>query len=198
MKEEEILKLERSFADSLKKLRLELDLTVTEMANANFVDKRTWQKYEDAKSFPTVIEYVQIFARFKKNAFRAVLDFIYPDVYQGVEVKDINNLRDAIVHYFQNVASDRMIRQWCFILFGDHGSSPESQTQEFVAIEQLALRDRCILSTLVLNLYEMTAANRSLAYPDAPQPDIALLAKAIDQGKKAVCEGRNSYTIIND
>lgn len=198
MKEEELRKLEQSFADSLKRLRLELGMTVTEMANANFIDKRTWQKYEDGKSFPTVIEFIQIFARVKKNPLRAVLDFIHPDVYRDVESKDIDKLRDAIVHYFQNVASDRMIRQWSFILFGDHGSSPESQTQEFIAIEQLTLRDRCILSDLVLNLYEMTVARDSLAYPNAPKPDVELLAKAINQGKKAVKEGKNSYTTLGD
>lgn len=173
-------------AKILKDLRINSGLSVNKMAEVMYVDRRTWQRYEDGESSPTVPEFLQFFTLMGESAVRAILDFLHP-VYQGLsEESDIDTLRDAAAHYFKEIAPDHVVREWDYIMFADHGSNCYPQLQEFTMIDHLPLEMRTIIADLVCNLYRIAELKGELIGADHIMPDVSALVEDIEKGKKAV------------
>lgn len=187
------------FANQLKQLRLSQGLSIAKMADKFYLDERTWSKYERGESAPTAPEMVRMFNACGADILRTTLDCVYTDVYKDVEEKgDIAAMRAAAVHFFQHVATDRMVREFNYIAFGNHGSNLEPQLAEFVALDHLPMDYRVAVVKNIITFYRMAAVRGELINETHVKPDFDILIDAIRKGLEAVCEGRNSYTTATE
>lgn len=187
--------LQKGCADLLRDLRLEAGLTVPKMADLMEIDKRTWQKYEDGLSAPSVPEFIDIFNRLGEDALKKVLNLIYPSIYKSLsQDSNTKDLRKALVHYFDYLASDLVVRELSFLVFGDHGSNFVPQLQEFTALDHLPMTLRYAIAKQIQIFWTVSEANGQLINLDHVMPDINMFADAIAKGEDAALSGRNSYT----
>lgn len=181
-------------AQLLRKLREDAGLSVPKMADMVQVDKRTWQRYEDGLSAPTVPEFLEIFNCLGVDALSKVLELIYPDYSDLSAASSASYLRRALLHYIGLIASDRIVRELDYLIFGDHGSNFVPQLEEFVALDHLPMIYRYSIAKQIMVYWQLCSATGDLIGTDHIMPDIDRLTSAIAKGEEAAIQGRNSYT----
>ena len=175
-------------ANLLRKLRLETGYSKSKMAETVGIDLRTWEKYESGQASPRVDE-------FNADALRYVLDYLYPGIYDGLgHDSRTGDLRKAAMHYISNVASDHAIKKFDFLVFGEHGSNIEAQTEEFTMLDHLPLTMRLAVASLIDILYQTAEANNLLVCTDCVMPIIDVFHDGLKKGREAVMDGKQSYT----
>ena len=185
------------FAKQLKQLRLSQGLSIAKMADKFYLDERTWAKYERAESAPSAPDMVRMYNECGVDILRATLECVYTDIYKDIENKtEVDAMRAAAVHFFQHIATDRMVREFNYIAFGGHGSNFEPQLNEFVALDHLPMDYRVAIVKNIITFYRMADARGELVCADVAPPDFTILVDAIRKGLDAVGQGRNSYTTI--
>ena len=178
----------------LQNLRKRVGLPKYRMAEMVGVDLRTWDKYESGKASPRVDEFIAWFDLFRVDALAAVLEYLYPDVYTLTQDSSIDELRRAALHYIGNVASDRTIQKFDFLVFGRHGSNIGAQSEEFVMLDHLPLTMRLAVASLIDILYETASANGLLVNTEHAMPNVETFRDGLRKGREAVMEGKTSYT----
>ena len=182
-------------ANLLRKLRAEAGYSKNKMAETLGVSFRTYEKFEQGKSAPRVDEFISYFDLFHADALHYVLEFLYPEVYEPLNHgNDSADLRRAAIHYTTNVASDHAIRKLDYLVFGEHGSNIEAQSEGFLMLDHLPLTMRLTVAVLVDSLYEVASANGLLVNTDRIMPNVETFRDGIEKGRLAVLEGRTSYT----
>lgn len=182
-------------ANLLRKLRLETGYSKSKMAETVGIDLRTWEKYESGQASPRVDEFIAWFDLFHADALRYVLDYLYPDIYDGlINDSRTDDLRKAAMHYISNVASDHAIKKFDFLVFGEHGSNIEAQTEEFTMLDHLPLTMRLAVASLIDILYQTAEANNLLVCTDCVMPVIDVFHDGLKKGREAVMNGKQSYT----
>ncbi len=193
----DINEMNKGCAAILKNLRINSGLSVNKMAEVMYVDRRTWQRYEDGKSSPTVPEFLRCFSIIGESAMKSVLDFLYPDAYKGLsEESSTDQLREAAAHYFLNVAPDKVVREWDYIMFSEHGSNMYPQLQEFTMLDHLPLEMRLIVANLIYDLYRIAELKGELIETNHVMPDVEAFREGMEKGENAVIEGLGSYTTL--
>lgn len=187
--------LREGCAKLLQKLRVETGNSKSKMAEIVGIDLRTWEKYESGQSCPRVDEFISWFDMFHADALRYVLDYLYPDVYDGLSHQsDSVSLRHAAIHYISDVASDHAVRKLDYLVFGGHGSNIEAQSEEWLMLDHMPLNMRLAVAALIDTLYETADANGLLVNTDCVMPKVEVFHDGLRKGREAVMDGQNSYT----
>ena len=182
-------------ANILYQLRQEMGYSKNKMAEALGISYRTYERYEHGKAAPRVDEFIRYFDLFHADALRYVLEYLYPDVYEHLTANsDIDDIRHAAVHYTSHIASDRAVRKLCYLVFGEHGSNIEAQSEGFLILDHLPLTMRLAVASLVHTLYEVALAHDLLVQTDCIMPKVEIFQEGLRKGHAAVMAGRNSYT----
>lgn len=186
--------INQGIAEFFRNLRRERGLSKLKMANLLYMDDKTWDRYEQGKTSPSIGEFIWICEKLNVDALRPVLDILYPDTYKHITPQtDIDQLREAAAHYFMHVASDRTVREWDYITFGQHGSDMTAQMQEFCVIAHLPLEYRVLIARLVKSCWDIAEAKGELINPNNVMPDLDLFSSGIEKGHQAASEGLKSY-----
>lgn len=186
--------IQKGCSDLLKRLREKKGLSKSKMASLVGTSDHTWARYESGESAPTVPEFIYIYSKAEADPLRAVLDFIYPDIYKDLTAdSDMDDLRKACCHFLQHVASDRMVREWNYLAFGEHGSSNKSQLEMFTMIDHLPMKYRYMIANDVMKYWEIASSHNELVGTDHIMPDIDLFKQGLHKGKEATLKGENSY-----
>lgn len=178
----------------LRNLRKRVEFSKSKMAETVGVDLRTWDKYESGQIAPRVDEFIAWFDLFGVDALTSVLEYLYPDVYSVTPESNMADLRGAAVHFVSNVASDRAVRKFDFLVFGEHGSNIEAQSEEFVMLDHLPLTMRLAVAALIDTLYETASANNLLTNTEHVMPNVETFHDGLRKGREAVMDGKSSYT----
>ncbi len=187
--------LRNGCANLLHKLRIETGFSKSRMAETVGVDLRTWEKYESGQAAPRVDEFIAWFDLFHADALRYVLDYLYPDIYDGLtQTSPMDNLRQAAMHYISNVASDHAIKKFDFLVFGEHGSNIEAQSEEFTMLDHLPLTMRLAVASLIDTLYATAEANGLWVNTNHVMPRVDVFHDGLQKGREAVMAGKQSYT----
>lgn len=181
-------------AKLLTNLRTGAGLSKARMARAFGVDERTYNKYETGASSPGLAEFIDGLQKLNIKALPAVMRSLYPDLYSGEDRSpDTEQMRRILVHFIEDVASDRDVEQLYYILNGDHGSPFEAQLQLLCALDHLPLDARLMVAKLTLNAWEITTARGDVINADQAMPDAELLRQSLITATLAVIEGRKHY-----
>lgn len=178
----------------LRRLRERVGYSKNKMADTVGVNVRTWDKYESGQATPHVDEFIAWFDLFHADALASVLEYLYPGVYTLTQDSDVDDLRNAAIHYIGNVASERSIRKFDFLVFGEHGSNIGAQSEEFVMLDYLPLTMRLAVAALIDTLYETASANGLLVNTEHVMPDVETFRDGLRKGREAVMDGKSSYT----
>lgn len=184
-------------AELLHTLRTKRGLSKSKMADRLYIDDKTWSRYETGETAPSIDDFIWMLNELQEDVLRPVLDLLYPDTYKSLDNDvDIQQLRRAASHYITHIASERTVRELDFILFGHHGSSVESQMQEFTIIEHLPMQYRMIIAKMVLQFWNLAKSRNELISTDKIMPDIELFRDGIIKAEEATKNFRNFYTTL--
>jgi len=187
--------LQKGIGQILKDLRIKRGLSKAKMADYLYMDGKTWSRWEEGETAPTVPEFLWIFRQLKEDALRPVLNIVYPSTYNGLNPgSDIDSLRNAAAHYFSHTASEQTVREWDFLVLGHHGSNIEPQMQEFTMINHLPLEYRVAIASMVLTFWRLASERGEIIKNDYVMPDIDLFLEGFENAQKAAFEGLNSYS----
>lgn len=185
----------RHFADSLRRVRMGQGLSVPAMAEQWGVDERTYRKYERGQVSPQLIDFCYALDRMDAPILRPILNFLHPDIFAEGDA-DLNSMRQQLVYYIENVASDRMLRQVYYTLLGQAADNVAPQLEMVSAIQHLPLLDRVITVKFILSLYELAEHRGELVHMDQLPPDIAALKMSADQAEEACKRMKDGYSTL--
>ena len=186
--------ISKGLAKILKDLRKKHGLSKLKMANLLYIDDKTWSRYEEGLSEPTVTEFINIFATLGEDCMKPVLDLLHPDIYKDIcPDTTIDGFKEAAVYYINNIASDRFIRQFNYLLYGQHGSSSDSQMQEFTMINHLPLQYKVIIAENIRTMWRLAESRNEILSKNHIMPDLVLFDDALKAGQKAAGLYKQSY-----
>lgn len=181
-------------AEMLKDLRLEMGLSKSKMAEKMFMDHHTWTKYETGQSAPSAPDFIWIFSMCHKDALRAVLDYLYPEVFESLSQNStVSELRNAASHYFERTASERELRIWEYLCFGDHGSNLQAQLNMLCMIDHLPMTYRVAVAQMIDTMYELAENRGELLHTDQVMPNIEQFRSALEKGRESAHAHIESY-----
>lgn len=179
-------------AEIFKDLRAQAGLSKAKMAQRMQVDERTYSRYEDGESMPTLPAFLNLLDQIDAPVVNTVMRHLYPESFEAGAAT--TQVRRALVEYIQNTASDRAVREMAYLIHGPHGSPLEAQLQLFTAIDHLPMDSRLLIAKMALNMWEIENARDGLINPEDAQPDMELLRAAIIKAHMAVIDGRQNYS----
>lgn len=178
----------------LSKSRTNAKKTQVQMAKLMDRSVGTIKNWESGYATPDFIETIHWFEVLGVNPLRSLLDYIYPDVFNGNSATDSDErLRNTLVTYFNNVATTDEIRKLSYCIFGNTGSSWQAQVNMWCAHNHSTMRSRVNVAQMIYDSYEMEEAQNKLINTDHAMPDIEGLYFSIQQGKKSVKSGKEGY-----
>lgn len=186
--------LRTGLAEQLKKLRESRGLSMAKMALIMGVDPHTYARYESGLSAPSVDEFVFAFHSLGEGALRWALDYLYPDKFSDLSGDDEKKMRDQATLFFSCVAGRRIVSEWCYIMFGHHGSNAEPQMEEFCMIDHLPLQYRYAIAQMVDTFWRMAESRGELIATEEQMPDVELFRLGLEAGRRAAFAHRQSYS----
>lgn len=179
-------------AEILQDLRRTAGLSKAKMALEMQVDERTYSRYEDGSSAPTLPAFLNLLDQIDAPVMNTIVRHLYPETFESSA--GAAQLRKVLSDYILTGASDRSIQEMAYLIYGPHGSPLEAQLQLFTAIDHLPMDSRLLIAKMALNMWEIENARGGLINPENVQPDMELLRAAIIKAHMAVVEGRSNYT----
>lgn len=192
-----IEKIER-MAQMLRESRNDAKASQKDMANSLNKNVRTIQNWENGYGTPDVIELLDWFETLGINPLKYVLNWLYPNIYDDLELTEANDPKDisnAVQHYFRDVATDAQVCKAAYSIFGNTGSSWNSQLDMLTAYNHLPLYTRALVCAQIIDAYEMCAANNKLIGLDNILPDMDALKDAKEIAKQSVIDGNVGYYV---
>ena len=187
----------QSCALMLSSARTEAGVTQRQMAQAVGVGERTIKNWEAGTSCPDLIQLLTWFRACGLNPVRYILTWINPDTFYGLSAENsTEDVKTALSTYINDVATDTEIRELSYCIFGNHGSSWQSQLEMLCAHDHTTMRSRVTVARAILENYEMEDAQGLLVGTDHILPDIDHLREAVEKGKVAAQAGQSGYVGI--
>lgn len=154
---------------------------------------QSWEYGTANPPFEDVVEWLDVCG---VNPLRYYLEYLHPDSFAEKTTKtSTQELREAVVQYFSNVAPDSEIRRLAFCLFGGTGSSWNGQVDEMCALNHLPIKERIDVAELIYSKYTVAESTNNIRQPNMIQPDMKNFRAAIDSCYKAVADGKDEYTV---
>lgn len=179
----------------LIKARSQSGLSQESMALKLGVAKRTIQNWEKGTSAPTLPQAIELFRIMNVPAMPYFLEFIFPDFENVNSNCEDEELRIQLIKLIETLPSEG-IRQLMYIFYGDHGSSPRGILNMVTAHLQTPMQNRYNHGSTILNNYYLAKDSNQLTDVNHIQPNTTLLENAIDNGRNAILNGKNSYTLL--
>ena len=189
---EERVKIYDRFAEMWRSSREDAGVSQDYMARAMGVSKKTVQNWEAGTSCPNQATGFEWFSVLGLNPFPYYLRIVYPSFQKADAIPD--NLDAALISMIGNLPTEYKMKLMYF-LSGEHGSSPIALMDMMAAHLQTPLRDRINIAISVSTNYKLAQIRDTLTCDvQDVQPDMDLLNYAVDQGVKAVADGKKAYS----
>ncbi len=166
------------------------------MAKGLGVSKKTVQNWEKGVTSPDLFSGSEWFRLLGLNPTPYYLSFLFPELFDNIHPSDEDEkLEQALILLIKNSTAAEK-RELLYLMAGSHGSSWYSLLQMFTAHCHTNMRSRVNAARMILENYEMDQKAGTIVCPDNIRPDIELLKRAVDEGKKAVLNNKSGYTSI--
>lgn len=178
------------FAEMFRKAREDASMSQEEIAMKIGISRKTVENWETGTSIPSLVRSLQWFEALNAQPLPYFLDALYPGKFNENQSKDVDR---ALISIVSALPTD-LKRKLLFILAGNHGSSTVGVLELATAHLHVPLEYRINIAQDVETNYELAQWKGMLCCQDDIRPDLATLSRSISLGKKAVFEGKNSYT----
>lgn len=181
----------------LSSSRTRAELSRKTMSMALGVSESTIKAWENGQGSPTLYGLLEWFRTVGESPFRPMLDFFWPDVFEGLTAKNTDDeIREAGKFYFAKVAGPKEIQKLHYLIFGKHGSEWSGLLDMACAHSHTSLNSRYRAAEIIQVSYEMSAANGLTLKPPEIEADRPLLLSAIAAAKEAsISSTKNGYAI---
>lgn len=181
----------------LAKSRARSGLSRKVLSQALDVSESTVKSWENGQGSPTLRGIFEWFRTVGECPFRPMLDFFWPDVFQGLTAQNSDDeIRYAGKFYFSEVAGPLEIQKLHYLIFGKHGSAWSGLLDMACAHTHTSLSSRYRVAEITQVSYELSEANGLVLKPPGISADRALLLGAIDAAKEASASPyKHGYTI---
>ena len=181
----------------LSSSRTRAELSRKTMSMALGVSESTIKAWENGQGSPTLYGLLEWFRTVGESPFRPMLDFFWPDVFEGLTAKNTDDeIREAGKFYFAKVAGPKEIQKLHYLIFGKHGSEWSGLLDMACAHSHTSLNSRYRSAEIIQVSYEMSAANGLTLKPPEIEADRPLLLSAIAAAKEAsISSTKNGYAI---
>lgn len=183
-----ILETEEGFAEMLRDLFDYANVTVKDVSRLAGVTERTIKHWLDGESQPSPSTLFRL--------FRLLNVPMQPFLRDRGSAYNVEDDRQAILHYINNVASAEELRDMRFNVTVKHGSSVACQLAMVSMLNHMKLRYRLMVAKVVLNLWELARMEGGLQYDDDCIPNVDKVMDATIKTHQALKAGRQSYTDI--
>lgn len=160
------------------------------------VSRKTVQNWEKGTSSPDLFQASEWFNVLGLNPLPYFLDFIFPQEVDGIrgndEDKRINEALRQLVEQLPAAGK----RQLLYMLYGNHGSSPNAVLNLMNAHLQAPLKDRIVHAAMIVENYELEKLLGNLVCPSNVQPDIGMIKTSIENARATVEKHRSGYHMI--
>ena len=190
-----LLELQQGIAQLLSDLRKRKGLSKFKIATLVGISDKTWARYESGTSAPTIPEFIQIYSALNEDAFRDVLNYLYPNTYLDINPNSsVEELRNALSHFSHHVASDRTIHELAFMIFGNHGSSFMPQLEMFTMLNHLPMKYKYFIADDIMKYWEIAELHGEITCKENIMPHIETVQQGLELGKEATLSKRNYYS----
>lgn len=185
---------ERDIGYYLQRARWDCNKSQEFMAIEMGVARKTVQNWERGFSEPTLTQLIEWFDTLKLNPMPYVLRFFYHDSYAEDSVSE-KKARNILTDMIKDMPL-KSVKQFLYVLDGNHGSSPRALLQMMIAHLETPMKDRYTQAKTIYDNYLIAKEKGTLSNYTEVQPDEDLLKRAIDEGRKAVIKGNEEYSIL--
>lgn len=175
--------------------RADAGLSQDRVAKALGVSKKTVQNWESGEASPNFRMALEWFDALGVPMYPYIMELLYPEEIEGITPEtDIHQLRKAL-HVYIDELDSLHARELLFILHGLHGSSPTGTLDACTAYLHLPLSMRVCITDSIVTHYEIATELAILQNREHVVPDVATLERFLDTARRAVREGKQSYTL---
>lgn len=160
------------------------------------VSRKTVQNWEKGISSPDLFQASEWFNVLGLNPLPYFLDFIFPQDVDGIKSKDEDKRIDEALKQLLEQLPAAGKRQLLYMLYGNHGSSPNAVLNLMNAHLQAPLKDRIVHAAMIVENYELEKMLGNLVCPSNIQPDIKMLRTSMENARTTVEKHRSGYHMI--
>lgn len=160
------------------------------------VSRKTVQNWEKGISSPDLFQASEWFNVLGLNPLPYFLDFIFPQDVDGIKGNDEDKRIDEALKQLIEQLPAAGKRQLLYMLYGNHGSSPNAVLNLMNAHLQAPLKDRIVHATMIVENYELEKMLGNLVCPSNIQPDIKMLRTSMENARTTVEKHRSGYHMI--
>lgn len=160
------------------------------------VSRKTVQNWEKGISSPDLFQASEWFNVLGLNPLPYFLDFIFPQDVDGIKSKDDDKRIDEALKQLIEQLPAAGKRQLLYMLYGNHGSSPNAVLNLMNAHLQAPLKDRIVHAAMIVENYELEKMLGNLVCPSNIQPDIKMLRTSMENARTTVEKHRSGYHMI--
>lgn len=160
------------------------------------VSRKTVQNWEKGISSPDLFQASEWFNVLGLNPLPYFLDFIFPQNVDGIKSKDEDKRIDEALKQLIEQLPAAGKRQLLYMLYGNHGSSPNAVLNLMNAHLQAPLKDRIVHAAMIVENYELEKMLGNLVCPSNIQPDIKMLRTSMENARTTVEKHRSGYHMI--
>lgn len=160
------------------------------------VSRKTVQNWEKGISSPDLFQASEWFNVLGLNPLPYFLDFIFPQDVDGIKANDEDKRIDEALKQLIEQLPAAGKRQLLYMLYGNHGSSPNAVLNLMNAHLQAPLKDRIVHAAMIVENYELEKMLGNLVCPSNIQPDIKMLRTSMENARTTVEKHRSGYHMI--
>lgn len=166
------------------------------MAKSLGVSKKTVQNWEDGTSCPSQAVGFEWFQVLGLQPMPFYLNILYPQLFTNlIHSNDDDLIEEALTKIIKDLPTSSK-KELLFLLCGDHGSSVIGMLEMITAHLQSPLRDRVSVAQSICTNYEIASASGKIRQPQHQQPNMYVLSDSMARAKKAVIDGKETYTTM--
>lgn len=160
------------------------------------VSRKTIQNWEKGISSPNLFQASEWFNVLGLNPLPYFLDYIFPEKVDGIKASDDDKRIDETLNHLIAQLPMSGKRQLLYMLYGNHGSSPNAVLNLMNAHLQTPLKDRIVHAAMIVENYELEKMLGNLVSPNNVKPDVEMIKKSMDNARTTVEKHRSGYHLI--
>lgn len=166
-----------------------------EVSKAVGCSVNTIKNWERGDSLPDIMEMIKYCWAIGINPQQALDCFVYPEMEKFSSSTSDDDVKKVFIEMVEDMSPSE-IRGLLFVRSTFNGGSWIAYLQKMLADSQTPLDMRIGVTRLIESNYKTTKAQNRLNRPNNIQPNMQILADAIERAEQSINAGKDTYTLM--